>query len=115
MEANKGHTEYKKLKLHEFSVELPGILRRSLENMTKFHQENFEVVYFKISTNSNYWWFAYDVIKNMIMQIMINLPKILIWPIRPYNVSLYQILTYLDQQSYGPKKFENCLLCYMGK
>ena len=30
-----------------------------------------------------YWWFAYDVIKNMIMQIMINLPQILIWPIRP--------------------------------
>ena len=35
--------------------------------------------------------FAYDVIKNMIMQIMINFPKIWICPIRPYNVSLYRI------------------------
>ena len=25
-----------------------------------------------------YWWFAYDVIKNMTMQIMINLPQILV-------------------------------------
>ena len=25
-----------------------------------------------------YWWFAYDVIKNMTMQIMINLPLILV-------------------------------------
>ena len=40
----------------------------------------------------------------MAMQIMINLPQIFIWPIRPYNVSLYQIWTYLDQwkQSCGP-------------
>ena len=30
-----------------------------------------------------YWWFAYDVIKNMIMQVMIDLSQILIWPIRP--------------------------------
>ena len=44
-----------------------------------------------------YWWVAYDVIKNMILKIIINLPKISIWPIGPYNVSLYQILTYLDQ------------------
>ena len=25
-------------------------------------------------TNQPYWWFAYDVIKNVVMQIMINLP-----------------------------------------
>ena len=30
-----------------------------------------------------YWGFAYDVIKNMIIQIMIDLSQILIWPIRP--------------------------------
>ena len=38
---------------------------------------------------SVYWWLAYDVIKNMIMKIMINLLQILIWPTRPYNVFLY--------------------------
>ena len=38
-----------------------------------------------------YRWFTYDVIKNMIMQIKINLPQILICLIRPYNVSLYLI------------------------
>ena len=32
--------------------------------------------------------FAYDVIETMTMQIMINLPQILIQPIRPYNMSL---------------------------
>ena len=30
-----------------------------------------------------YWGFAYDVIKNMIIQIMTDLSQILIWPIRP--------------------------------
>ena len=30
-----------------------------------------------MATSVTNWWFAYDVIKNMIMQIMINLPKIL--------------------------------------
>ena len=29
------------------------------------------------------WWFAYDVIKNMNMQITIDLFQILVWPIRP--------------------------------
>ena len=64
-----------------------------------------------------YQWCVYDVIKNMVMQIRINLPEILIWPTRPYIVSLYQLSSYLDQrkQSYGPKKFDNFLLCYMGK
>ena len=38
-----------------------------------------------------YRWFAYDVIKNLIMQIMINLLQILIQPIRLYNVPLCQI------------------------
>ena len=42
-------------------------------------------------------WFAYDVIKNMIMQTMINLVQILIWTTRLYNASLYQIRSYLDQ------------------
>ena len=28
--------------------------------------------------NIRYWWFAYDVIKNMTMQSMINLPQILL-------------------------------------
>ena len=26
---------------------------------------------------TSYWWFANDIIKNMIMQIMVNLPKFL--------------------------------------
>ena len=37
---------------------------------------------------SYYWSFAHDVIKNMIMQIMINLLQIVVWPLRLYNVSL---------------------------
>ena len=59
----------------------------------------------------------YDVNKNLIKQIRINLLQILIWPIRPYSLSLYHIWTYLDQwkQIYGPKKLENFLLCYMRK
>ena len=35
-----------------------------------------------------YWWFAYAVIKHMIMQIMIDLSQILGWPIRPYKTCL---------------------------
>ena len=38
-----------------------------------------------------YWWFAYDVINSMIMQILIDLSQILIWPIRSQNVSPYQL------------------------
>ena len=67
-----------------------------------------------------YWWFAYDVIKNMIIQITTNLLYILKWAIRSYKVSLYKIQSHLDQQkqSYGSKKLEKLedfLLCYMGK
>ena len=67
--------------------------------------------------NLFYWWFTYDVIKNMIMQIIMNLPQILVWDIKPYNVPLYDIYSYLDQrkQSYGPKKLEDFPLRYMGK
>ena len=36
-------------------------------------------------------WFAYDVTKNIITQIATNLPKILIWPMKAYSVSMYQI------------------------
>ena len=63
--------------------------------------------------NYVYWWFAYDVIKNMIMQIMINLLQILMWTIRPYDMSLYQIWSYLNErtQSYRPIKLEN--FCYI--
>ena len=43
---------------------------------------NFQIFEIQVSV-FNYWWFAYDVIKNMIMQIMIDLSQILIWPIRP--------------------------------
>ena len=39
-------------------------------------------VHIRFIPSSN-WWFAYDVIKNTIMQIMINLFQILIRPIRP--------------------------------
>ena len=59
--------------------------------------------------------------QNMILQIMINLPQISIWPVRSHNASLYQIWSYLDQweQSYGPKKLDNFLdnflSCYMGR
>ena len=35
-----------------------------------------------------YWLSEYDVIKSMIMKVMISLPQNLIWPIRPYNMSL---------------------------
>ena len=64
-----------------------------------------------------YWWFECGVIKNMILQIMIDLSQILVWSIRPQNVSLYQIWSHLDQrkQSYKQKKLENFLLCYIGK
>ena len=34
------------------------------------------------------WWFTYDVIKNMMTQIMINFFQIIVWPVRPYNVSV---------------------------
>ena len=44
-----------------------------------------------LSPSACYWWFACDVIKNMTMPIMINFSQVLIWPVRPYNVSLYQI------------------------
>ena len=40
---------------------------------------------------------AYDVIKDMILQIMINLAPTLTCPNRQYNVSMYQILSSLDQ------------------
>ena len=62
-------------------------------------------------------WFAYDVIKNMIVEIIINLLKILIWNIGSYSVSLYQIYSHLDKrkQTYRSQKLENFLLCYMGK
>ena len=35
-----------------------------------------------------YSWFSYGLIKNMIMQIMINLPQILMQPLTPNNLSL---------------------------
>ena len=47
-----------------------------------------------------YWWFAYDVIKNMIMQITINLPQIFIWPIKAYNVSVSNL------KLFGPMRTE---------
>ena len=57
------------------------------------------------------WWFAYDVIKNMTMEVMINWPQILIWPVGPYHLSLYQMGSHLDQpkQSYGPKSLDKFL------
>ena len=39
----------------------------------------------------SFFWFAYDVIKSMIMQFVINVPQILIWPRTPYKLSLYRI------------------------
>ena len=42
-----------------------------------------ETRYQKVVIGVALYWFAYDAIKNMIMQIMINVPQILIWPIRP--------------------------------
>ena len=58
-----------------------------------------------------------NVIKNMTTQIMINLPQILIWPVRPYNNSLYQIWSYFDQskQNYRSKNLKSFLLRNMGK
>ena len=51
---------------------------------------------------TDYWWFAYDVIKNMIMQIMINKTR---------TRAVYQICKHLDQrkQSYRQKNLENFL------
>ena len=42
------------------------------------------------------------IITNRIMQIMINLPQILMWPIRP-NLKLFGLM----KQSYGPKKLNH--------
>ena len=58
--------------------------------------------------------------KNMVMQILINFIQILVWPVRSsYRLSLYQfevIWTYANViWTYGPKKLQNFLLCYMGK
>ena len=39
------------------------------------------------------WWFAHDVIKNMIMQIMFNLLRILIWPISSISTKFEVIWT----------------------
>ena len=36
--------------------------------------------------NICYWWFAYDIIKNIIMEIMIDLSQILIWHIKRVSV-----------------------------
>ena len=38
-------------------------------------------------TSESYYWFSYDMIKNMITQIMINFSQILVWSVRPYNMS----------------------------
>ena len=72
------------------------------------------ITLYKLKVNSNvkmgtYWWFAYDVMKNVTMEIMINFLQNLIWSVGPYKVCLYQIWSNLDQskQSYGPKKLEN--------
>ena len=64
-----------------------------------------------------YGWFANTVIKDMIMQIMINLLQILMWPINHTTCPCSKIWSHLDQwtQSYWPSKLENFLLCYMGK
>ena len=55
--------------------------------------------------------------KNLIMQIIINLLQILIQPKRPYNVSLYEIWSYVEQwtQSYGRKKFGEFFITLYGK
>ena len=45
-----------------------------------YSQIEFEGEYLK--TLIVYWWLAYDVIKNMIMQIMLNLLQTLVWPTR---------------------------------
>ena len=62
---------------------------------------------------SFHWWLAYDVLKSLIMQIMIDFPQILVSPVRP----LYQIWSHLDQrkQSYRQMKLEYFLLCYVEK
>ena len=43
--------------------------------------------------------------------------KFFIWPVRPYNVLLYQISSHLDQgrQSYISKKLENFFVTLYGK
>ena len=46
------------------------------------------VMYFSLSNVVTWPTKLYGVIKNMIMQIMINLPQILIWPMRPQKVSV---------------------------
>ena len=55
-----------------------------------------------------YWWFAYDVIKDMIMQITINFPQILIWSIRPYNMSLtkFEVIWANENRVTGKKMLE---------
>ena len=53
----------------------------------------------------------------MIMQIMINLLQILIWPIGPCKMYFHQISSYLGQRkkSYRPKQLDEFFLCNMGK
>ena len=49
----------------------------------------------------SYWWFANDVIKNMIMKIMINLPKIFC-----SIFTTMQSVSVLDLKSFGQMKAE---------
>ena len=53
------------------------MIRKKMAMFNYHLKENIKKKY------QGFWWFAYDVIKNMIMQIMIDLSQILIWPIRP--------------------------------
>ena len=56
-----------------------------------------------------YWWFAYDVIKNMTMQIMINLSYKTIQCVSVPNLNVFKPMKTEFE------KLENFLLCYMGK
>ena len=58
------------------SINLPALLRStSVTDKIPVNLRDKE----PLIVSYEYWWFAYDVIKNMIMQIMINLPKIMKW------------------------------------
>ena len=60
--------------------------------------------------DNEYWWFPYDVIKNMTMLVMINLPQFLLKPMRPYNITClctkFELIWTNENRVMGQKSWE---------
>ena len=70
----------------------------------------------RIKFHVSYWWFANDVIKNMIMQSMINLPQTFFMAcetIQRVSVSNLKSFEPMKTELWA-KEFEQFPLCYMG-